>query len=476
MTTATVVGPVGEEIFTDEHGRIKIQFHWQRTQDHPQGGADRDDHSSTWVRVAMPSAGATWGSQYIPRIGQEVVIDFIEGDIDRPLITGVVYNGSHRPPTFSGAGQLPANKTLSGHKSKEYKGSRYNELLFDDSTNEIRTKLSSEHGKTQLNQGFLIHPRTEGKGEPRGEGFELRTDEAGTLRAAKGLLISTDARVRAQGKQLDRAELIGVLQVLESLHQHLAELANTHQADETDTQKLTDLKQHIENWEKGSNTEGGTPDPKGGQPVIAATAPAGFVVGSQANIALAAESHIDLASNQNLQMSAGRRWLVRAAESISLFAHQAQMKLITANGKIELQAHNNNIEATAAKKIILTGLEEIIMHAPKMTFITNGAQIEMGDGKITTQCSGTHEQKAAMHELTGPGGGSVSGLLPSSQAIYDEKFKLHSPSGNPRANLPATIKDAKGKTLWSGTTNAQGEADILKKDLPENLNIEFKDL
>jgi type VI secretion system secreted protein VgrG len=82
----------------------------------------------------MPSAGATWGSQYIPRIGQEVVIDFIEGDIDRPLVTGVVYNGTHRPPTFSGAGSLPANKTLSGHKSKEYKGSRYNELLFDDST------------------------------------------------------------------------------------------------------------------------------------------------------------------------------------------------------------------------------------------------------------------------------------------------------------------------------------------------------
>ena len=153
LTTATVVGPEGEEIFTDEHGRIRIQFHWQRKQDHPEGGADRDDHSSTWVRVATPSAGAAWGTQFIPRIGQEVVIDFVEGDIDRPLVTGVVHNGTHHPPSFSGVGSLPANKTLSGHKSKEYKGSRYNELLFDDSTGEIRTKLSSEHGKTQLNQG-----------------------------------------------------------------------------------------------------------------------------------------------------------------------------------------------------------------------------------------------------------------------------------------------------------------------------------
>ncbi len=194
LTTATVVGPEGEEIFTDAHGRIKIQFHWQRKQDHPDGGADKDDHSSTWVRVAYPSAGATWGTQYIPRIGQEVVIDFVEGDIDRPLVTGVVHNGTHRPPTFSGAGTLPANKTLSGHKSKEYKGSRYNELLFDDSTNEIRTKLSSEHGKTQLNQGYLIHPRTEGKGEPRGE---PPPDPQGTRRTTELPVLRPRAERRA---------------------------------------------------------------------------------------------------------------------------------------------------------------------------------------------------------------------------------------------------------------------------------------
>ena len=475
LTTATVVGPEGEEIFTDAHGRIKIQFHWQRRQDHPGGGADLDDHSSTWVRVAYPSAGTTWGTQSIPRIGQEVVVDFIEGDIDRPLVTGAVYNGTHRPPTFSGAGALPANKTLSGHKSKEYKGNRYNELLFDDSTNEIRTKLSSEHGKTQLNQGYLIHPRTEGKGEPRGEGFELRTDESGALRAAKGLLLSTDARIKGRGHQLDRAELIGILQVLESLQQQLAELATTHQADETETQKLTELKQHVENWEKGSNTTGGNPDATGGQPIIAATAPAGFVVGSASNIALAAENHIDLVSNQNIQMSAGRRWLVRAAESISLFAHRARIKLIAANDKIEIQAHNSNIEATAAKKIVLTGLEEIVLNAPKISFIAAGARIDMGSGAITTQCSGTHEQKAAFHKLTGPGGGSVGGQLPGSEAAYDEKFRLRFNNGKPVANTPAIIRDAKGKPLWSGTTNAQGEADILKKDLPENIRIEFKD-
>ena len=167
--------------------------------------------------------------------------------------------------------------------------------------------------------------------------------------------------------------------------------------------------------------------------------------------------------------------MVRAAESISLFAHRARIKLIAANDKIEIQAHNNNIEATAAKKVVLTGLEEIILNAPKISFIASGARIDMGNGAITTQCAGTHEQKAAFHKLTGPGGGSVGGQVPGSEAAYDEKFRLRFNNGKPVANTPTVIRDAKGKTLWSGTTNAQGEADILKKDLPEIIRIEFKD-
>jgi type VI secretion system secreted protein VgrG len=87
VQTATVVGPSGEEVHTDEQGRIKVQFHWQRTDEHPTIGANLDDKSSCWLRVAMPSAGHAWGHQFIPRIGQEVLVDFIEGDIDRPLVT-----------------------------------------------------------------------------------------------------------------------------------------------------------------------------------------------------------------------------------------------------------------------------------------------------------------------------------------------------------------------------------------------------
>jgi type VI secretion system secreted protein VgrG len=119
--TATVVGPAGEEIYTDEHGRIKVQFHWDRF------GA-RDERSSCWVRVAQNWAGAGWGFVFIPRIGMEVVVTFLEGDPDRPLVTGCVYNGENRPPYT-----LPDEKTKSTLKTNSSPTSGgYNELRFED--------------------------------------------------------------------------------------------------------------------------------------------------------------------------------------------------------------------------------------------------------------------------------------------------------------------------------------------------------
>jgi type VI secretion system secreted protein VgrG len=119
--TATVVGPAGEEIFTDEYARVKVQFHWDRL-----GG--RDENSSCFVRVSQSWAGAGWGFIQIPRIGQEVVIDFIEGDPDRPIITGRVYNAAEMPPYG-----LPGNATQSGWKSNSSPGGGgYNELMFED--------------------------------------------------------------------------------------------------------------------------------------------------------------------------------------------------------------------------------------------------------------------------------------------------------------------------------------------------------
>ncbi len=123
--TAMVVGPSGEEIHTDEYGRVKVQFHWDRY-------GKADENSSCWIRVAQVWAGRQWGAIYTPRIGQEVVVEFLEGDPDHPLITGRVYNGQALPPY-----ELPAKKTMSTLKSDSTKGGGgFNEIRFEDKKGE----------------------------------------------------------------------------------------------------------------------------------------------------------------------------------------------------------------------------------------------------------------------------------------------------------------------------------------------------
>jgi type VI secretion system secreted protein VgrG len=119
--TATVVGKTGEELWTDQHGRVKIQFHWDRT-------GHKDENSSCWVRVSQPWASKGFGAQFLPRVGDEVVVTFVDGDPDRPLITGSVYNGVNQPPYA-----LPDNQTQSGIKTSSSKGGAgFNELRFED--------------------------------------------------------------------------------------------------------------------------------------------------------------------------------------------------------------------------------------------------------------------------------------------------------------------------------------------------------
>ena len=131
--SATVVGPKGEEIYTDEFGRIKVQFHWDRE-------GERNENSSCFIHVVQPWAGSGWGTSFIPRIGMEVVINFYDGDPDRPIVTGTVYNGDNKPPF--------ASKTQSGIKTRSSKSgtnSNFNELRFDDNKGSEQIYIHAEH-------------------------------------------------------------------------------------------------------------------------------------------------------------------------------------------------------------------------------------------------------------------------------------------------------------------------------------------
>lgn len=133
IQTAVVVGPAGEEIFTDEHGRVKVQFPWDRE-------GSLDENSSCWMRVSQIHAGNGWGNMDIPRIGEEVIVNFLEGNPDRPIIKGRVYNGRNRPPF-----ELPAQKTRSDGKTDTYKGSGYNEMSMDDTQGQEQLRTNAQH-------------------------------------------------------------------------------------------------------------------------------------------------------------------------------------------------------------------------------------------------------------------------------------------------------------------------------------------
>ena len=473
-----MVGAAGHnEVYTNERGEIKLQFHWARPQDASldlTGSlANFDEHSSIWIRQAHDIAGDGWGEQKILRVGQTAVVMFLENDIDRPVVIGAIHDARHANPKFSGTGSLPANRALSGFKSKEFDGPGYNEILSDDTTGELRQKVSSEHAKTQTNMGYLTHERIEGKGEPRGEGAEIRSDAAIALRGAWGLLISADARYMASGKQLDRQELEARLDAAKELLITYGDLSNTHHADNTELEALKGLIERVENWEKGSNTDkNGT---NGCAPIIALTAPADIAMSSGEATAITTGTNLDIITQQSTQITAGKNFVARVKDRISFFAHKLGIKIIAANGKIEIQAHSDNIEMTAAKIFSGIALEEIILKAKKVTFITDGASYEIGGGKITTKTIGTHTAHAANHKLVGPAGMPlVLPMLPMSEGEDgDQYFILKSHDGTPIAN--------RRYRMWSpnetiqGRTDSAGQTEILAGFIGEGVRFELID-
>lgn len=469
LQSAIVVGPASEEIHCDRYGRVKVRFPGTRTEDHShaQGaGASGSDRDSAWVRVASTWASNQWGTLTLPRVGAEVIVDFLGGDPDKPIIVGQVFGAMALPPAFSHAGALPGNRYLAGIKSKEVQGTRYNQLRLDDTPGQINAQLSSQHGHSELNLGWLTHPRNGGKGESRGEGAELRSDGAVAVRGAQGVLISAAGRQRAGGKQLDREELVSLAEALQGVQQELARLSATHHAEGTDDKELAQLIGYLRQWEAGSNTDADSTD-DGGQPVVAVSAPAGMAMTSQDNIAIGAQTHIDMVSIGNTQFSVGKKLLARVTENISLFAHRLGIKLVAASGKLDMQTHAGDIELTSAKRIVLTAAEEIVLQAPRLRIVTQGSQVEIGGGAITQQCSGEHTIKSSKFAHVGPGDGHPPVVtLPSSETAHDQQTVLRwVGTDEPMANQRYRITTEDGR-IFEGKTDATGLTERFTSAIP----------
>jgi len=470
LQSAVVVGASGEAVHCDAQGRVKVRFTAMREEDHAHAegaGASGSDRDSAWVRVASSWAGTGSGMHFgtlmLPRPGTEVLIGFLGGDPDKPIIIGQLYNMLARPP-YLGAGALPGNKYLSGMKSLEIKGARANQLRFDDTTGQINAQLASDHAVSQLNLGYLVQPLCDGHGEPRGEGAELRSDAAVALRGAKGVLISAAASPGAAGGQLDREGLVGVADVLQSVAEQLAKFANLHAQDAAGGTELAQLLDKLRHWSSAGNT--------GGAPILAAAAPAGIVIASEANLALGAVSKIDLVSAANTDIATGGALALRGARGVSVFAHQEGMKFVAATGDLRGEAQHGDIKLNASNEITLSAGVRITLSAPDIRLVATGVQVDYGSDTISAQSKGKHLVKAASYLFAKGGAGAPIALaFPASTLETDERVILqHQSTGEPlpgrryeltleNGRIIRGVTDDIGRTSLA-TSKAYGKIDI----------------
>lgn len=533
--SAIVVGPPGAVIHTDRDHRIKVQFHWQRGAashsrlNHPAAdshtGAPADDTAGTWVRVATPVAGANWGSNTLPRVGQEVLIDFLEGNIDRPVVIGSLYNGRGQQDAqynqvAQGAGAATGNApawfpgesgghahpaALSGFKTQAMQisqngGGAYNQLVFDDSPGQARVALQ-RHGKAhdgsaELNLGHLRHQTDNQRLATVGFGAELKTTHSASLRAGMGMLLSSYARTGATGGQLDSQEAQAQIEQSHQLQVELATLAQKHNGllkDEPEPAKLPAIAQMLHSAEVIKATADGTSGAGGGhgtttaysEPHMQLASPAGVTATTGADAIFVAGNTGSISAGQDINFASTGNFLATVKGGISLFTYgkatnpdkpnqETGIKLHAASGKVSVQAQSDAVKVTADKAITVASVTKGVNIAAKehVMLTAQGAYIKLEGGNIMIHGPGTMTFKASMKELAGPADGSVELVAaPKAAGIYNEAFKLQDEeTGEPLANVSYTIESESGLKV-SGRTDALGLTQRLFTAKPEELRL-----
>lgn len=470
VETAIVVGPPGEEVHCDPLGRVKLRFPGAREEDHRGGaGASNSDRDSAWVRVATQWAGNAWGSISLPRVGDEVLVDFLGGDPDKPIVIGLVYGGTAEPAAFSHVGTLPENRFLAGIKSKEVQGARCNQLRLDDTPGQISAQLASDHGHSQLNLGWLTHPRSDGKGRPRGEGAELRSDQSVVLRAARLMLLTTQAMLGAQGKQLEREPLQALLESSHALLKELGTFSGQHQAMPVDASSHEQLRKALEDAEQGSNIKG-EDNGERAAPLIAQYAEGGLVSATPGSSVNYSGRQHNFVAQQHIQAVAGQSVNINAGKGISLFAHQDGMKHIAHAGKLDIQAQQDSIGIAADRDVRITASQgDVIIAAEKsLTLLCGGAYIKIADAKLELGCAGEFTVKAGKHQWDGPAQQQAElPFFPSAEHTNWLKLDLDGYQGAPMAGVPYTLHMADGQQK-SGTLDGNGMAE--ERNLPDAIS------
>ncbi|MFK7253468.1 type VI secretion system Vgr family protein [Acinetobacter baumannii] len=423
---AKVVGPEGEEIYVDEWGRIKVRFLFTRSDDHSHdggAGTNNNDTDSAWIDVLTPWAGEGYGARFLPRIGEIVAINFFNGDIDRPFVMGRVHEAQRYPTKFDNKGKLPDTKKLSGIRSKEVSGSGFGQLRFDDTPGQISTQLQSSHGASQLNLGKLSHPKDKAESEDRGEGFELRTDQWGALRAGQGLLVSTHKQDNAKGGHLDAEVAKKQLEGSQTNSKALSDIAKNQKTDEIESiEQLKDfasqIQQQIAKFEKA---------------LLLLSSPDGIALSSSEDIHISADAQINQIAGDSINISTQKNVIAHAQNRLSLFAAQSGLKAVAAQGKVEIQAQADALDVLSKLGITISSTDDkVIISSPKEVKITGGSsQITLNGSGIFPKTGGKFQVNAGQHLFMGGASANASAPeLPKAKPMQGALELLRSYGGD----------------------------------------------
>ncbi|WP_133647751.1 type VI secretion system Vgr family protein [Paraburkholderia flava] len=480
--TALVVAPENEEVFIDELGRVYVQIPGLNPADHEhaQGaGTNGTPADSAPVRVACAMAGATFGVNIPLRAGMEVILDHLNGDPDRLVITGVLSNGQNRPAAFNHVSALPKHSYVSGMKTKEFQGQRYNQLRFIDAPQRISSQLGSEHALSELNLGQLTHLQSDGLGNARGEGAELRTEAAAAVRAAMGILLTTYTQNQPGGHHLEHAGIERLTGACLELFKAMSDYTGQHGGQAADTKGQTDVTTSLKNWETGATTgSGNASSGSSASAIVAIGAEAGMVTTTPKTHVTYAGENIDQVSQQHLQLLAGQRLNAMAGQGVHVFARGQGFQAIAGEGPVTLQAQSDVLTANAQKGVqISTNAGDVKVTGPTISLIAeDGSYVKVGGGGITFGTNGAIKLLSASHQWGGPSTEQAA-KTPFNNLPTDQRFRVHYPGDTPEtaaaaANKPYRITMDDG-SVKEGVTDANGLTDVVKDDAMRILKIDL---
>ncbi len=521
LQSAIVVGHPNDTVTTERNLRVKIQFPWQRGRVPLRGGLDgpltpgqqdtghapQDASASQWVRVSQAAAGANWGSVFIPPVGSEVLVDFIGGDIDRPLITGQIHNTQDRPPWPAGV-DSGANHpgTISGWHSRNLDGQGFNQWVIDDASGQLRMRLAShsEHSPwSELTLGHVIqqHPISSQRGAWLGSGFLAHTEGWASIRAADGLLLSSTARPgtygSAEGTQMDAREAVAQLHGANQLAQALGEAASAQGARPLSANALNRVLADIDpaqggqhpTRKKAQGREETDPIETFAAPHIVLDTPSTALLSSPATIASFSGEDTSLIAQSDIHVAAAHSASFVSGQTTSLYTHEGELQAMAAHGPFSLRGHTDALELLADDSVSVVSVNgEITVTAQRIELIGGDSSLVLDGADITYTTPGGFEVKSASHSWGGGSRGAEVPIpyLPSSlsalQPAEPEKFpKLYSQqidtsywtgydeTGKALYQSGYVIRDAQGAVVQRGQTDERGWTERIftpeKKDL-----------